>query len=1130
MAQRIQLKRSSIPGKRPDGSYLQAGELALNTNATDPGVFFEVNTGAIAKVGPTAVSVDAPATEVGYGPGETWLDTGNNTFNVYSTAASKWLAAQSPTFSGSPKLIFVGTNFPEASDDLSNDGSARPFSTLNRAVIEVARRSILQNRVDDPFNDKFTIMLLPGDNTVLNDPGIAADTFIDEVAEFTANQALPLSTLRLFNPIEGGVILPRGTSIVGFDLRKTNIRPTFKPFWSLASSLSGGVDVEARTSTVKWTGNSYVSTVTFKDKKEENSVTAIDGLTGEIAVCTSLEPHGFRSLIVTDGVVTQGDLVKLTYPSNVARAYQTATEVKQTVAEGSYYVSPLTPTTFTILKSDGSALLREELPGEPGASTVPAEFVRLTYTNTTHHRLSSLGYATETELNDFYVKVQDAFKTLDFGGQVNDAEVATGESTIVAAVPSVPTITTDDTKNASPYVYNVSVRSDWGMCGVLADGSKVNGFKSALSSNLTVVSIQNDSDVYELYSNSQWVSAKQAYATAYSVQPSSVTNAQAMGYITASADLQNIRFYFATSLIPSEDLSNGLADEKSDTRHYAIKADNSALVQATANYSIGAAIAFWSAGGSSMTLASCTSNFGIQALRSEGFAGINTAGGAIAPDQGFTVLGVRRPMNVTKAQLIDVRNHERIYLDQNVLATTATTITFANPIDTEALLPYTLRPGTAIWVENIVDGTTASAILTATPLSADKRTINVESSNNGINAVTLSSIGLLYLRRFVDPRNAEDQSCALWVNNSGAGHRAPQAGDILRFAETPNPASTGLIAPGSQLDPGLTGGWNHVFGVEQSLSAREGNNPNRDPRNPVIAPSGSEGYYVELALKDSYGPWIGNQTTSPANYRYPRGAVVTSSNRNFRADANQLGSGIAQLFPNNVNSVWSAGENFEVQSLVGDTYVSASAYEEAAKDPFDNFYTETSQYVRGVGINGADYKVRNFIDYDNATTTLGLEGSGVYANFADPLYINPPYNNSSMAVTRFLKLLGYSVTDITAVLQPQRWSERNILVNNLGMTLSGEGYALAAGAWPVEFNVQSTILSVAMNWEWCGYLNYTKGLPLYQGSSLPLRQRFDAIVSEAWGGQVSANGITETGETVLISSGTVDESGRAVAG
>ena len=1127
MAQRIQLKRSSIPGKRPDGSYLQAGELALNTNATDPGVFFEVNTGAIAKVGPTAVSVDAPVSEVGYGPGETWLDTGNNTFKVYSTAAAKWVAAQSPTFSGSTKLIFVGTDFPEASDDLSNDGSARPFATLNRAVIEVGRRSILQNRADDVFNDKFVIMLLPGDNTVLNDPGITTTAFIAEVAEFTANQALPLSTLRLFNPVDGGVLLPRGTSIVGFDLRKTNIRPTFKPAWGLTSAPE---NVETRTSTVKWSGNSYVSTVTFKDKKTDNSVEAISGSADEIAILTSLEPHGFRSLVTADGVITAGDTVTLTYPANVARTFQTATEVVTTTPEGSYYVSPITPTTFTILKADGSALLRKELPGEPGSGTNPPEFLKLSYDNSTHHRLSALSYATKSELNDFYIKIQDAFRTLDFGGQINNGEVSQGETVIVSAVPTTANTATNDTQNASPYAFNVSVRSDWGLCGITSDGSRVDGFKSTLSSNLTVVSIQNDADVYQLYTGSSWVSAKQAYATANSVQLSSVTNAQAMGYITSSADLQNIRFYYTDELIPSEDKSNGLPDEKTDTRHYAIKAENSAVIQATANYSVGAAVAFWSNSGSSISLNGCTANFGTQGLRAEGFAGINTAGGAIAPDTGFTVLGIRRPMNVTKAQLIDTQNHERNYLTQNVLSVTSTTITFAKAIDTEALLPYTLRPGTAIWVENITNGTTASAILASTPLSADKKTINVESTGNGISSIAINSMGLPYLRRFVDPRNAEDQSCSLWVNNSSAAHRAPGNGDILRFSETPNPSNTGLIATGAQLDPGLTGGWNHVFGVEQSLSAREGNNPNRDPGDPIIAPSGSEGYYVELTLKDSYGPWVGNQTTAPASYRYPRGAVVTNANRNFRSDANQLSSGATELPPSNANSVWSPGENFEVQDLVSNTYISASTYTNAAKDPFNDLYTKTAEYVRGVGINGADYKLRSFIDYDNGTSTLGLEGTGTYANYANPDYISPQFNNSSLAMTRFLMLLGYSGTDVATLLKPQRWSERNIEVSNLGIALSGEGYALSAGNWPIEFNAQSTILAVSTNWEWCGYLNYTKGLPKYQGSGLPLRQRFDAITSEAWGGQVKATGITETGETVLISSDSVNESGRVLNG
>ena len=1127
MAQRIQLKRSSIPGKRPDGSYLQAGEVALNTNTVDPGAFFETNTGVIAKIGPNAVSVDAPLTEVGYGPGEGWLDTGNNTFKVYSTAAAKWISAQSPTFSGSTTLIFVGTDFPEASDDLSNDGSARPFATLNRAVIEVGRRSILKNRSDDVFNDKFVIMLLPGDNTVLNDPGISSQDFIAQNADFVANQALPLSTLRTFNPVDGGVLLPRGTSIVGFDLRKTILRPTYKPYWALGAATA---DIDARTSTVKWSGNSYVSTVTFKDKKSENTVSAIDGGTGEVAILTTLEPHGFRSLVSVDGTITEADTVTLTYPSNVARTYQMPNEVIATTPEGDYLVSPISPTTFTLLNKDsGEALLREQLPEQPGAGTAPAEFIRLTYTNSTHHRLSALSYATKDELNDFYVKIQDAFRVLDFGGAINNGEVTPGETIIVSSVPATPQTSSNDTENASPYAFNISLRSDWGQCGITVNGSKVDGFKSALSSNFTAITLQNDADVYQIYTNGDWVSAKQAYATANTVDLVTVTNAQAMGFITSSADLQNIRFYYKYKRT-SSDKTIGLPDELTDTRHYAIKAENSAVVQATSNYSVAAAVGFWSDSGSSMSLCGCTANFGVQSLRAEGFAGINTAGGAIPPDSGFTVLGIRRSANVTKAQLIDVQNHKKVYLTENIAATTTTTITFSQPVDTEALLPYTLKAGSVIWVENITDGTTAKATLAATPLSADRKTINVESADNGIDALAVADMGLPYIRRFVDPRSLTEQSTSLWINNSSSGHRAPSTGDVLRFAETPDPSATSLIATGAQLDPGLTGGWNHVFSVEKSTTAGEGNNPNTDPSNPIVEPTSSEGYYIDVTLRDSYGPWVGNQTTTPSAYLYPRGAVVTNSNRNFRADANQLTSGATELPPSNGNSVWSTGENFELQGLTSDTYISANNYSEAAVDPFKDLYSKTAQYVRGVGINSADYGLENYIDFDNGTTTLGLEGTGTYANYGNPDYFDPAFNNSKSAVTRFLTLLGYASTDIANLLKPQVWSNRNVAVSDFGITLTGEGYALTAGNWPVEFNVQSTILSVGTAWEWAGYLNYTKGLPQYQGSGLPLRQRFDAIVSESWGGQVKASGITETGDSVMIGGSVLDESGRAVRG
>ena len=79
MAQRVQLKRSSINGKRPEGRYLEPGELALNTNGSNSGLFFEANDGTIVKVGPAVVTTDGEPpvlsnTLAEYSPGEMWLD------------------------------------------------------------------------------------------------------------------------------------------------------------------------------------------------------------------------------------------------------------------------------------------------------------------------------------------------------------------------------------------------------------------------------------------------------------------------------------------------------------------------------------------------------------------------------------------------------------------------------------------------------------------------------------------------------------------------------------------------------------------------------------------------------------------------------------------------------------------------------------------------------------------------------------------------------------------------------------------------------------------------------------------------------------------------------------------------
>ena len=129
MANRIQNKRSSIEGRRPDGSYLEPGEIALNTNAKDPGLFFEGNDGSILKAGPAHVGKVAPYTEVGYGNGEAWFNSASRSFSVWSSEENAWLQDIAVPHGGSLEVVYVGSSYPEASDDVANDGASRPFAT-----------------------------------------------------------------------------------------------------------------------------------------------------------------------------------------------------------------------------------------------------------------------------------------------------------------------------------------------------------------------------------------------------------------------------------------------------------------------------------------------------------------------------------------------------------------------------------------------------------------------------------------------------------------------------------------------------------------------------------------------------------------------------------------------------------------------------------------------------------------------------------------------------------------------------------------------------------------------------------------------------------------------------------------
>ncbi len=145
-------------------------------------------------------------------------------------------------------ILYVSPNDIDSTDAYENRGNSltRPFKTIQRALVEATRFSYQAGLNNDLFS-KTTILLYPGDHIVDNRPGwIPYDNGSGEVryynrggeSNLTLSPLTSTSNLNLedaandlykLNSIHGGVILPRGTSLVGLDLRKTKIRPKYIP-------------------------------------------------------------------------------------------------------------------------------------------------------------------------------------------------------------------------------------------------------------------------------------------------------------------------------------------------------------------------------------------------------------------------------------------------------------------------------------------------------------------------------------------------------------------------------------------------------------------------------------------------------------------------------------------------------------------------------------------------------------------------------------------------------------------------------------------------------------------------------------------------------------------------------------
>ena len=95
----LQHLRSSTADKRPLPAGMSDGQLAINTNATSPGLFLKNSTGGLVKVGPVHVGTTAPNVspaaggDTGNTTGELWLDTSLTPNELKTWNGSAWVSA-----------------------------------------------------------------------------------------------------------------------------------------------------------------------------------------------------------------------------------------------------------------------------------------------------------------------------------------------------------------------------------------------------------------------------------------------------------------------------------------------------------------------------------------------------------------------------------------------------------------------------------------------------------------------------------------------------------------------------------------------------------------------------------------------------------------------------------------------------------------------------------------------------------------------------------------------------------------------------------------------------------------------------------------------------------------------------
>ena len=531
------------------------------------------------------------------------------------------------------RILYVSPDDLDSTDSISNEGNslARPFKTLQRALIESARFSYIKGRSND-LVEKTTILLMPGDHIIDNRPGLAiynsggtakvrrpivagsgSDTAATTTLNLDLNSKFDLTQedniLYKFNSIYGGVVVPRGTSVVGLDLRKTKLRPKYVPNPTYS-------DVEVpRSAIFRVTGGCYFWQFSIFDGNDLDLVytNPDDFGSGKMATPT-FSHHKLTVFEYADGVnkavykEQRYDLTDLDmYYAKVGNAYNEGASTREIKPSEKWPTNPLAfekrLEEYEIVGAFATdpLLIDSIVAGDAGGVTPIVNVttkkphglqvgtpIKIRGINPTAFNASSIVLSVSNTNNKVFTYSLPGASVDLLGDGVGNASDSGGNVTVE----------TDTVRGASPYIFNCSLRAVYGMNGMKADGNNATGFKSMVVAQFTGVSLQKDDRAFVKYNKSnreyEGINITSSYSPLLASQSSS-TNPSRVYHLDSGA----------------------IYRDGWETTHVSIV--NDAILQIVSVFAIGYNKHFYADTGGDASITNSNSNFGQFALISEGF-------------------------------------------------------------------------------------------------------------------------------------------------------------------------------------------------------------------------------------------------------------------------------------------------------------------------------------------------------------------------------------------------------------------------------------------------------------------------------------------------------------------------------